>query len=76
MPIVSHETSIDEKPEGHKEGSDQQWKSAAPSIDEDQSKDGHENVDDILDRRGDEIIVSFEACHAEQISDVVHHEGN
>lgn len=49
MSIMSHEASVDEEPERHKEGSNQQWQSAAPPIDEEQGKNGHEDVDDILD---------------------------
>ena len=45
-----------------------------PSIEPDQRRNGHENVDDVLDRRSEEVCRASIARHAKHIGDVVHHD--
>lgn len=68
--IGSHETSIPVHEDGHEGGTDEERPAASPAIDEYQGEDRHENVDDILNRRGDEAGVASETCHAEDINDI------
>lgn len=69
--IGCHQTGVGKHPSGHEKGAYDERNAAAPAIDEDESKDGHEDVDDILNRRGDEIVVTLETSHTEDVRDLL-----
>ena len=69
LAVCGEKTSVDPEP-GHHEGTaNKQWPASSPSVNEDQGKDGHEDVDDVLNGRGDEVGVTCESSHAEHIGD-------
>jgi hypothetical protein len=71
MAIASHETSICEHPDRHKDGAkDKHW-ATAPAIHVDEGGNGHEDVDDILDGGGDQIDISGQSRHGENIGYIV-----
>ncbi len=71
LAVGGHEAGVGKHPRHHENGANDEHGSASPAVHEEQSGDGHENVDDVLDRAGDEVDVSPESSHAKHVSDVV-----
>ena len=67
------EATVGEHPGHHAQGAEEEGGAPAPAVDEEEGRDGEEDVDDVLDARGDEERVAGEAGHGEDISNVVHH---
>ena len=65
--------AVGEHPGHHAQGTDHEGRTTAPAVDEEEGGDGEDDVDDILDARGDEEVVPFEAGHSEDVGYVVHH---
>ena len=71
LAVGGQQTGVGEHP-GHHEGcSDKKGHSAAPAVDIDESENGHEDVDDVLDARGDEVGRAGEASHSEYIGNII-----
>ena len=68
--VAGHEACISVHPDGHEGGADEERPAATPSVDEDEGENGHEDVDDVLDRGGDEVGGTGQTCHTEDVSDV------
>ena len=71
--IATHQTTNEEEPKSHEDGSNQENRAATPTIDEQDSRDGHDNVEDVLD--GGSLQVGVLACDTgtlEDEDDVVH----
>ena len=73
LAVGGQETGIAIHPDGHEGRADQKWHASSPSIDEDQGKDCHPDVDDILDGGGNETSVAAQTSHTEDVDDIVHH---
>ena len=67
---AAHHACVCEHERHHQESADDEWPAAAPAVHPDQSRDGHDNVDDVLNRRGEKVGVARVACHAKDVGDV------
>ena len=65
--IGGQNTSVGIHPDHHKRATDQQWLTSSPSIDPDQCRHSHENIDDILNRGGVQADVPRQTCHGEHV---------
>lgn len=75
-PVVTvrgHETGDGEKPDGHQGGTNEQSRATAPSVDVKKGRDGHDDVDDVLDTVRDKSNVAGDTCHLENVGEVIHH---
>lgn len=70
--VGGEKASVDEKPGHHQEGADEEGWTTTPSVDKQESWDGHEDVDDVLDGGWKQDAVA-QASHCENIRYVVHH---
>lgn len=70
--VGGEDTGVGVHPESHEDGADEQRGTATPSVDPEQRRDGHEHVDDVLDRRGEQVGVAAVASHGEDVGNVVH----
>jgi hypothetical protein len=70
LAVAGHEACVGVHPDGHEGGADEERPASTPSVDEDEGKDGHEDVDDVLDGGGDEVGGAGQTCHAEDVGDV------
>ena len=68
------EPTVGEHPGHHGQGADYEGGTTGPAVDEEEGGDGEDDVDDVLDARGDEEVVPFEAGHGEDVGDIVHHD--
>lgn len=55
---MGEETSVDKEPQCHKEGSDEQGRAASPSINIDQGRYRHDDIENELDGRWKKYITS------------------
>lgn len=51
--VGCHESGVGEHPDCHEDGADDEHGAATPAIHVNESGDGHDNVDDVLDGGGD-----------------------
>lgn len=70
MAVGGHETGVGEHPGGHEGGTDQERPTATPAVNEDERKDGHDDVDDILDGGGNKVVVALESGHTEDVGNL------
>lgn len=47
--VSGENTGVGEHPEGHEDGTDEQRRTTTPSVDPEQSRNGHEDIDNVLD---------------------------
>lgn len=71
--VVAKQGGVNDEPGHHQEGTDKQGRTTTPTVDKDQSWDGHNHVDDELNGRREQDVAT-EACHREDVGDVVHHD--
>lgn len=74
MAVGFQESAVGEHPCHHAQGAEEEGGAAAPAVDEDEGRDGEDDVDYVLDARGDEEVVAGEAGHGEDVGYVVHHD--
>jgi hypothetical protein len=67
---MSEQTSVDEQPGHHEESADQEGWTTTPTIDEQESGHGHDDIDNKLNGRREKHIAT-QASHCEDISNVV-----
>ena len=51
--VCCHEPGVGEHPDCHEDGADDEHGAPAPAVHVDESGDGHDDVDDVLDGGGD-----------------------
>ena len=73
MAVRFEETGICEHPGHHTNGAEEKGGAAAPAVDVEEGRDGHNNVDYVLDGGGNKEVVSGEAGHSEDVGYVVHY---
>lgn len=71
LTVGSHKTSVGEHPGHHEDGTDDEHRAATPTVHEEESGNGHQDVDDVLDGTGDKVDVTGETSHTEDVCDVV-----
>lgn len=67
---MSEQTSVDEQPGHHEESADQEGRTTTPTINEQESGHGHDDVDNELNGRWQKHVAT-KACHREDIGNVV-----
>lgn len=72
LTIGGENTGVGVHPEGHEDGTNKERRTATPSVDPEQGRDGHEDVDDVLDGRGEQVGIATVAGHGEDVGNVVH----
>lgn len=72
--VSCHEPGVGEHPGHHKDGANNKHRAATPTVHEEKSRNGHQDVDDVLNGTGDEVDVAGKTCHSEDVCDVVHHD--
>jgi hypothetical protein len=65
--VASHETSIREHPDGHKDGAEDKHRATAPAIHIDECGNGHQDVDDILNGGGNQVDVPGKSSHSKNV---------
>ena len=73
MAVGFEETGICEHPGHHTEGPKEKGGAAAPAVDVEEGRDGHNDVDYVLDGGGNKEVVPREAGHGEDVGYVVHY---
>ena len=68
------ETGICEHPGHHSDGAEEKGGAATPAVDVEEGRDGHNDVDYVLDGGGDKEVVPGEASHSEDVGYVIHYE--
>lgn len=69
----AHQTTDQEQPESHECRTDQENRATTPAVDKENRRNGHEDVEDILDRGGLEGgVLTFDTSALEDKDDVVH----
>ena len=68
------EAGVREHPGHHADGAEEESWAAAPAVDVEEGGNGHDDVDYVLDRGGNEQVVPGEAGHGEDVGYVVHYE--
>ena len=71
--VSGQNAGVGEKPDGHEGRTGEESGAATDAVDPDQSRDGHDHVDDVLNGRGDKQGVAAQTGHGEDVGDVVHH---
>ena len=72
MSEAALQTTDEEEPEAHQESAGEEHRTATPLVDVDDRGDGEGNVEDILDRVGDEVAAATSETRAlEDVDDVV-----
>lgn len=70
---LAHETTDEEEPKSHEDGADQEDGATTPTIDEENGRDGHEDVEDVLDGGGLEVsVLASDSGTLEDEDNVVH----
>lgn len=72
LTVRRENASIGEHPGCHQGRADDEGRTSSPSIKPDQRRDGHEDIDNVLDRGGKKVGVALIACHGEDVGNVVH----
>ena len=73
MAVGFQEPAVGEHPRHHAQGAEEEGRATAPAVDEEEGRNSEDDVDDVLDTRGDEESITGEAGHGEDVSNVVHH---
>jgi hypothetical protein len=60
-------TSVGEQPNHHESSTDEKQGTTAHTVDEEHAGNGHDNVDDVLNGRRDEEVVSRQTGHFKDI---------
>lgn len=67
--LTTEDTSVDEEPDGHECGTNEQSWATAPAVDPEKSRDSHDDVNNVLDRGADKQVVASETSHGEHVRD-------
>lgn len=70
--VRCHDTCVRIHPDHHERRTNQERRPTAPAVHPDQGWDGHEHVDDILNRRRNQVRVTAVAGHFEHVGNIVH----
>lgn len=73
MTVCGHQTSIGVQPGRHEGGTNKESGTATPAIQPQDSRDGHEHIDHILDTGRHQKVVTIQTGHRKHIRNVVHH---
>jgi len=71
--VAAHQSSDEEVEDAHQDAAVDEQRPPSDTVDQRESNNGGDEEDDVLDRRGDEVDVSGESGHLEDVDDVVHH---
>ena len=74
MAVSGKNTGVGKQPGGHESSTNEQCRAASPAIDEEESGNGHRNVDDILNGGGEQQVVATKTSHGKDVTNVVHHD--
>lgn len=74
--VGGENTGVGVHPQSHKHGTNEKRGTATPFVDPEQGRNGHEDVDDVLDGRGEQVGVAAVTSHGEDVGNVVHCGGN
>ena len=58
MAVWFQEAAVGEYPCHHAQGAEQEGRATAPTVDEEEGRDGEDDVEDVLDARGGEEVVT------------------
>lgn len=72
--VARHETAIGKQECEHSGSAEEEGRAAAPAVDPENGRDGHNDVNNVLDGARNEEVVSLESSHSEDIGNVVHHD--
>lgn len=70
MTVRSHQTGVGKHPDGHEKRAVDEHGAPTPAIHVDERRDGHADVDDVLDAGCDEVDVTAKSSHAEDVCNV------
>lgn len=76
MAHATEDPSINKEPDCHKGGAQHERWATTDTIHPDQSWDGHDHVNDVLDAGRYQKIVACQPGHSEDVCDIVHHSGH
>lgn len=72
--MCGEEAGVHKHPRAHEGRTDEHRLSATPSISPEQSGDGHEDIDDVLNGGSKQVGVASVAGHGKDVGNVVHHD--
>ena len=74
LSVRCHETTVCVEPSEHAKCAEEKSRTTAPAVDPEESGDCTEDVNDVLNARRDEKIVSLQTGHGKDVHDIVHHD--
>ena len=72
--VGRHQASVRKHESHHAKSAHKQRWPTSPAINVEQRRNGEDDIDDVLDRRGNEQIVASETSHGEDVDNVQHHD--